>query len=44
MLMNSFKLFDPENKGTIHKDELKEILIEMGKPEERLTEHEVNLV
>ncbi len=41
MLMNAFKLFDQELKGTVHKDSLREILVNEGKPDERLSESEV---
>jgi Ca2+-binding EF-hand superfamily protein len=43
MLMNAFKLFDKEAKGVVHKDSLRDILVNQGKPEERLSDSEVNL-
>ncbi len=43
MLMNAFKLFDKEAKGVVHKDSLRDILVNQGKPEERLSDSEVKL-
>jgi Ca2+-binding EF-hand superfamily protein len=44
VLMNAFKLFDPENKGVLHKDTLREYLTAQGKPDERLSDAEFNQV
>lgn len=44
MLMNAFKLFDTESKGTVHKDGLRDILVNQGKPDERLSDSEFNQV
>jgi len=44
VIINAFKLFDPENKGIIHKDALRELLCQMGRPDERLSDLEFNQV
>ena len=44
MLMNAFKLFDQELKGTVHKDNLRDILVNQGKPDERLSDSEVSKI
>ena len=41
MLMNAFKLFDYDAKGTVHKESLRDILVNQGKPDERLSDSEV---
>lgn len=41
MLFEAFKLMDNSGAGTIHKDELKELLTHNGRPADRLTDSEV---
>jgi len=42
VILNAFKLYDPDSKGNLHKDTLREVLCCEGKPDERLTEQEFN--
>lgn len=42
VILNAFKLYDPQNAGTLHKDALRDILCNEGKPDERLSDSEFN--
>lgn len=42
LILNSFKLFDKKGSGKLTKDMLRDILVNQGKEDERLTESEVN--
>jgi len=42
VILNAFKLYDPDAKGLLHKDTLRETLCCEGKPDERLTDAEFN--
>ncbi|CAF1601209.1 unnamed protein product [Didymodactylos carnosus] len=42
VLMNAFKNFDEEKKGTIGRDALRELLTSIGKPEDLLSDMEFN--
>jgi len=44
MLLNAFKLFDDKGNGVITKDNLRVLLTQEGRPEERLSETEFNQV
>lgn len=41
LLLNSFKLFDKKGSGKLTKEMLKDMLVNQGHPEERLSEQEV---
>jgi len=41
-ILNAFKLFDVDGKGTLHKDKLRETLVHEGRKDERLTDQEFN--
>jgi len=41
-IVNAFKVFDAENKGSIHREALRDILCATGKKDERLNEQEFN--
>jgi len=41
-IVNAFKIFDTEAKGAIHREQLREILTQEGRKDERLNDQEFN--
>lgn len=41
-ITNAFKIYDVENKGSIHREALREILTQEGRKDERLSDQEFN--
>jgi Ca2+-binding EF-hand superfamily protein len=44
VILNAFKLFDPNAAGHINSKSLREVMCHQGRPDERLTEQEFNQV